>query len=160
MCVEGMTELVFVYHVIHVYYHSGRRAFHLDYVKVCPSNPVNLQRPYGDDSAENQYLLYNCNSDGSVIPTMSDRFSTHMQQGFTAVVGLQDIYGAHYFDDYKATHQHIEWSKVMAIMADLESTVAIIDPSGTMKIRFSTRKLNHGFWPCRIFYKRFSLVLY
>ncbi len=139
--VEGMTELVFVYHAIHAYYQSDWTAFHLDYVKAYPSDPIDLQRPYGDDAADRQYLLYNCSSDGSVIPNMKDRFQSHLLQGFTAVVGLQDIYGSRYFDEFKATHQHIDWPKVNAMMSTLDSTIGEIDPTGTLKIRFSIMEI-------------------
>lgn len=139
--VEGMTELVFVYHCIQAYYQFDWTAFHLDYVSVSPSDRIGLVNPYGDETAENQYLLYNCGSDDSVIPTMKDRFRAHLQQGYDRIIGLQDVYGARYFDVYKAGHQQIEWDKVNAMIHDLETTVSLLDASGTMQIRFSIMEI-------------------
>lgn len=139
--VEGMTELVFVYHCIQVYYQSDWMAFHLDYVSVSPSDRIGLVNPYGDEAAENQFLLYNCSSDDSVIPTMKDRFQTHLQQGYDRIIGLRDVLGARYLEVYKAGHQQIEWDKVNAMINDLEATVSGIDPSGAMIIRFSIMEI-------------------
>lgn len=96
---------------------------------------------YGDEAAANQYLLYNCGSDDSVIPTMKDRFRSHLQQGYDRIIGLQDVFGARYFDVYKAGHQQIEWDKVNAMIHDLEATVSLLDASGTMQIRFSIMEI-------------------
>lgn len=139
--VEGMTELVFVYHTIFAHYQSDWTAFHLDFVNSSPSAKIGLQHPYGDENADNHFFIYNCGSDESVIPTMIERFPSHMQQGFSAVVGLRDINGSRYFDIYKAGHEKIEWPKVNAMMRDLESTVASADPSGSMAIRFSIMEI-------------------
>jgi len=139
--VEGMTELVFVYHCIQAYYQSDWTTFHLDYVSVSPSDRIGLMNPYGDEAADNQYLLYNCGSDDSVIPTMKDRFQAHFQQGYDRIIGLQDVFGARYFDAYKAGHQQIEWDKVNAMIHDLEATVSLLDASGTMQIRFSIMEI-------------------
>lgn len=138
---EGMTELVFVYHCIQAFFQSDWTAFHLDYVSVSPSDRIGLMNPYGDEAAENQFLLYNCGSDDSVIPTMRDRFQAHLQQGYNCIIGLQDVFGARYFDVYKAGHQQIEWDKVNAMIHDLETTVSRLDPSGAMKIRFSIMEI-------------------
>lgn len=139
--VEGMTELVFVYHTILAHYQSDWTSFHLDYLNTSPSNRIDLERPYGDKNADNQFLIYNCGSDESVIPMMIERFHSHIQQGFSAVVGLRDIHGSRYFDIYKAGHEKVEWTKVKAMMHDLETTVASADPSGTMTIRFSIMEI-------------------
>lgn len=139
--VEGMTELVFVYHCIQAYYQSDWTAFHLDYVSVSPSDRIGLVNPYGDEAAENQFLLYNCGSDDSVISTMKVRFQAHLQQGYDRIIGLQDVFGTRYFDVYKAGHQQIEWDKVGAMIKDLEATVSGLDPSGAMKIRFSIMEI-------------------
>lgn len=139
--VEGMTELVFVYHCIQAYFQSDWTAFHLHYVSVSPSDKIDLVNPYGDEAAENQFLLYNCGSDDSVIPTMKDRFQAHLQQGYDRIIGLQDVLGARYLDVYKAGHQQIEWDKVNAMINDLEATVSRLDPSGTMQIRFSIMEI-------------------
>ena len=139
--VEGMTELVFVYHCIQAYYQSDWTAFHLDYVSVSPSDRIALMNRYGDETAENQFLLYNCGSDDSVIPTMKDRFQAHLRQGYERIIGLQDVFGARYFDVYKAGHQQIEWDKVNAMIHDLEATVSQLDASGTMQIRFSIMEI-------------------
>ena len=53
--VEGMTELVFVYHCIQAYYQSDWTAFHLYYVSVSPSDRIALMNRYGDETAENQF---------------------------------------------------------------------------------------------------------
>ena len=106
--VEGMTELVFVYHCIQAFFQSDWTAFHLDFVSVSPSDRIGLVNPYGDEEAENQFLLYNCGSDDSVIPTMKDRFQAHLQQGYDRIIGLQDVLGARYLEAYKAGHQQIE----------------------------------------------------
>lgn len=139
--VEGMTELVFVYHCILAYYHSDWTAFHLDYVSVNPSDRIDLLNPYGDEAAENRFLIYNCGSDDRVFPTMKDRFQAHLQQGYDRIIGLQDVLGARYLELYKAGHQQIEWDKVNEMIHDLESSVFQQDPSGTMKIRFSIMEI-------------------
>ena len=138
---EGMTELVFVYHCIQAYYSSDWTAFHLDYVSVSPSDRIGLVNPYGEEAAENQFLIYNCGSDGSVIPTMKDRFQAHLQQGYDRIIGLQDVLGARYLEVYKAGHQQIEWDKVRAMINDLKITVSGLDPSGAIKIRFSIMEI-------------------
>ena len=139
--VEGMTELVFVYYCIQAHYNSDWTAFHLDYVSANPSDKINIPNNFGDENAENYFLLYNCGSDESVIPTMKDRLNNHIKQGFTAVIGLQDIYGKRYFDEYRAQHHMIEWPKVNEMITDLESTVVQLDPSETMKICFSIMEI-------------------
>ena len=138
---EGMTELVFVYHCIFAHHHSDWTSFHLDYVSANPLDRVDLVRPYGDDGASCQYIIYNCGSDDAVIPTMKDRYRTHQQQGFNRIIGLRDIYGTRYFDIYKAGHRQIEWAKVKAMIADLEKTVSMVDASGVMAIRFSIMEI-------------------
>lgn len=138
---EGMTELVFVYHCIQAYYQSDWTAFHLDYVSVNPLDRIGLPNPYGENAAENQYLLYNCGSDDGVIPTMKDRFQAHLGQGYGRIIGLQDVFGARYFDVYRAGHQQIERDKVNAMIHDLEATVLQLDATGTMQIRFSIMEI-------------------
>ena len=138
---EGMTELVFVYYCIRAYFNADWTAFHMDFVSVSPYGKIDLPHPYGDENAEYHFLLYNCGSDDSVLPTMNDRLLSHIQQGFCRVIGLRDIYGSRYFDVYKAGHQEIEWRKVKMMMDDLESTVAELDTSGTMSIRFSIMEI-------------------
>ena len=138
---EGMTELVFVYHCIQAYYQGDWTAFHLDFVSVNPCARIDMAHPYGDDSAPDHYLLYNCGSDDSVIPAMRDHFRMHMQQDYSRIIGLQDIFGTRYFEVYKAGHQQIEWQKVQAMISDLEATVAKLDPTGAMVIRFSIMEI-------------------
>lgn len=139
--VEGMTELVFVYHTILTHYSSDWTAFYLDFVSASPSERIHLQHPYGDENANNQFLIYNCGSDEGVIPTMIERFPSHIAQGFDCVIGLRDVHGTRYFDIYKAGHEKIEWPKVNALMQDLETTVASADSSGKMSIRFSIMEI-------------------
>lgn len=139
--VEGMTELVFVYHAICAHFQSDWTVFYLDFVNSSPSDRIDLVHPYGDEDADNQFLIYNCGADESVIPTMIERFPSHIQQGFNAVVGLRDIHGSRYFEIYRAGHEKIEWPKVNAMMRDLELTVARADPSGSMAIRFSIMEI-------------------
>lgn len=141
MYVEGMTELVFVYHTIMAYYQKDWTTFHMEFVSANPSDQIRLPREYGAEDADNQFLIYNCGSDGSVIPVMIERFQSHLLQGFTRIVGLQDVYGARYFDVYKARHNQIEWPKVNSMIADLEETVAKLDATGTMKIHFSIMEI-------------------
>lgn len=139
--VEGMTELVFVYHTIFAHFQSDWTAFYLDFLSTSPSDRIELAHPYGDENAENYFLIYNCGADESVIPTMIERYPSHIQQGFNAVIGLRDIHGFRYFEIYKAGHEKIEWPKVSEMMHDLEATVASADSSGTMAIRFSIMEI-------------------
>lgn len=136
--VEGITEAAFVYQFIREHYQSNWTAFRLECLNLDPKEASKTLIDYGDEQAPDYFLIYDSCSDNAVSSDIKSRFESHRKAGYDKIVGLRDVYSENYKQLYP---QQFDKSTVSSFIADMKATLASIDNTGVIRLRFAIMEI-------------------
>ena len=94
--VEGVTEIIFVYHLICTHYSYNGRQCRIQITSLDRATKLSLPKDFGESNAPNFFLIVGAAGDEGVVSLIKERYSGHMREGYDVVVGLRDVYGQAY----------------------------------------------------------------
>jgi len=132
--VEGITEAGFVYRLIGEKYQWNWLSFRVECLNLDPQNACDDLRDYGDENAPDFFLIYDSQSDTSVISDIRERFSGHKEHGFDKVVGLRDVFSESYIELYG---RNLNQKNIDEFIKDIREPFDELDESGFVSICFA-----------------------
>jgi hypothetical protein len=128
--VEGLSEMVFVYQMIKTHFYEDWNQFHISCFNLRNASTTPHPEDYGCENAENQFLVRNVGNDESVVSSLIDDFNGLHDKGYVQVLGLRDVYGEKYKDQYGSSMNIADINDFMTSMqATIQSCVGSKDLS-------------------------------
>lgn len=132
--VEGITEAGFVYRLIGEKYHWDWMRVRMECLNLDPINAGEDLRDYGDENAPDYFLIFDSQSDTSVISDICERYQGHRENGFDKVVGLRDVYSENYIEFY---HRQLNSVNIEQFINDIQENLQKMDNTGYIRVRFA-----------------------
>lgn len=132
--VEGITEAGLVYRLIGEKYLWDWTRVRIECLNLDPINASEDLRDYGDENAPDYFLIYDSQSDTSVVSDICERYKGHRDNGFDKVVGLRDVYSENYIELY---HRQMNIANVEQFINDIHKHLSELDNTGFIRVRFA-----------------------
>ena len=132
--VEGLSEMAFVYQMIMTHYDKDWNQFHVSCINLRNTATTPQPEDYGDDGAENQFIVRNVGNDESVVSLLIDDFEGLQSHGYEQVIGLRDVYSENYKKQYGKS---MASSAINDFMTSMQDVIQSCVKSEDLKLHFA-----------------------